>query len=118
MKAECESTEVVKTARGKKHSHVRFTLDYSTKGQVFIDMKDHVDDMIEDFENEIILRIKNPANDELFKVCDSKLLFEEKKKEFHIMMAEVPFLTKRARSDIECAVAFSSTRVFKLNEGD
>ena len=118
MKAECESTKVVKTAREKKHSCVGFTLNCSVKGQVFIDMKDHVEDMIEEFENETISEIENPADDELFEVCESKLLFKEKKEEFHTMTAEAPFLIKRARSDIECAVAFLSTRVFKLNEED
>ena len=118
MKAKCESTKAVKTARGKKHSHVKFTLNYSIKGQVFIDMKDCVADVIKEFENEIISRIKNPANDELFEVCDSKPSFKEKKKEFHIMIAKAPFLTKRARSDIEYVVAFLSTRVFKPNEED
>ena len=95
---------------------LRHALQTRIKGQVFVDMKDCVDDMIEEFKDETILRIENPANDELFEVCDSKLSFKEKKEEFHIMVAEAPFLTKRARSDIECAVAFSSTRVFKLNE--
>ena len=118
MKAKCESTKVVKTTKGKKHSCIEFTLDYSIKGQAFIDMKDCVDDMIEEFKDETILRIKNPANDKLFEVCDSKLLFKERKKEFHIMMAEALFLIKKARSDIECVMAFSLARVFKLNEGD
>ena len=118
MKAKCESTKVTKTARGKKHPCVRFALNHSIKGQVFIDMKDCVDDVIEEFKNKIILRIENPANDELFEVCDDKLLFKKRKKEFHIMMAKAFFLTKRARSDIECVMAFSSTKVFKLNERD
>ena len=118
MKAKCESTKVVKTAREKKHSCVGFALNYSIKGQVFIDVKDYVENMIKEFKNKIIFKIKNPANDKLFKVCESKLLFKEKKKEFHIMMAEALFLIKRARSDIECAVAFLSTRVFKPDEGD
>ena len=118
MKAKCESTEVAKTARGKKHFHAGFTLNHSIKGQVFIDMKDHVDDVIKEFKDEIIPEIENPADDELFKVCDSKLLTEEKKKEFCIMMAKALFLTKRARSNIEYVIAFSSTRAFKLNERD
>ena len=118
MKAECESMKAVKITKGKKHLCAEFTLNYSIKGQVFIDMKDCVNDMIEEFENETIFRIENSANDKLFKVCDSKLLFKEKKKEFHIMMAKAPFLTKRARSNIECVMAFLSTRVFKLNEKD
>ena len=118
MKAKYESTEVAKTARGKKHPCVRFTLNHSIKGQVFIDVKDCVKDVIKEFENKTISEIKNPVDDELFEVCESKLSFKEKKKEFHIMMAKALFLTKRARSDIECAMAFSSTRVFKLNEED
>ena len=110
--------KAVKTAKGKKHSCVKFTSNHSMKGQVFIDMKDYVDDMIEGFKNKIIPEIENPANDKLFKVCDSKPSSKEKKKEFHIMMAEALFLTKRARSDIEHAMAFLSTRAFKLNEKD
>ena len=118
MKAKYESMKVVKTAKEKKHSHVKFALNYSIEGQVFIDMKDCVENMIKEFENKTISRIENPANDELFEVCESKLLFKEKKEEFHIMVAKALFLIKRARPDIECAVAFSLTRVFKLNEGD
>ena len=108
----------VKTAREKKHSHAGFALNHSIEGQVFIDMKDCVKNVIEEFKNKIIFEIENPANDELFEVCESKLLFKEKKKEFHIMAAKALFLTERARSDIECAVAFSSTRAFKPNEED
>ena len=118
MKAKYESMKVVKTTRGKKHPCAEFTLNHSIKGQVFIDMKDCVENVIKEFKNKIIFKIKNPANDELFEVCESKLSFKEKKKEFHIMMAKAPFLIKRARSDIECVVAFSSTRAFKLNEED
>ena len=110
--------KVAKTARGKKHPCVRFTLNHSIKGQAFIDMKDCVDDMIEEFKNKTIPEIENSVNDELFEVCDSKLSSEKRKKEFHIMMAKALFLTKRARSDIEHAMAFLSTRVFKLNEKD
>ena len=118
MKAKCESMRVAKTAKGKKHSCVRFTLNCSIKGQVFIDMKDCVEDMIKKFKNKIIFRIKNPVNDKLFEVCESKLLSKERKKEFYIMIAKALFLTERARSDIECVVTFSSTRVFKPDEED
>ena len=39
----------VKVTEGKKHFHLGMTLDYTNKGLVSIDIKDYVEDMIENF---------------------------------------------------------------------
>jgi len=60
-----------------------------------------------------------PAADDLFTIDDNKPeLSAEDKERFHAMVAKLPFLSKRARPDIQQAVAFLTTRVSKATEDD
>ena len=97
--------------RGKKHVYLGMTLDYSTPGEVKIDMVDYVKAMIEDFPVELDGKVSTPANDHLFKIDKGKPLGEMKKEVFHGTVAKALFLTMRARPDIRLTVAFLCTRV-------
>ena len=97
--------------RGKEHVYLGMTLDYSTPGEVKIDMVDYVKAMIEDFPTTLDGKVATPANDHLFKIDKGKPLREMKKEVFHGTVAKALFLTMRARPDIRLTVAFLCTRV-------
>ena len=99
-------------SRGKIHWYLGMTLDYSTPGKVNIDMVDYDKKMIEDFLEEIVATAKTPASNQLFKVNEDAAKLEAvKSQNFHTMVAKALFVCKRARLDIQTAVAFLTTRV-------
>ena len=95
------------------------TLDYTVPKNVSIQMVEYVQKIIEDFPEEISTAAKTPAAEHLFKVNDeAKKIDEERAEIFHMTIAKCLFLCKRARPDIQVAVAFLSTRVTKPDEDD
>ena len=101
----------ITATRGKKHVYLGMTLDYSTPGEVKIDMRDYVKDMIEEFPQDLKGDSLTAANDKLFDTTRGKPLGPMKAEAFHAMVAKSLFLTMRARPDIRLAVAFLCTRV-------
>lgn len=81
-------------------------------------MTDYVDNMVKEFPEELSTS-NYPWNENLFKVDvkDSKLS-KEKRELFHTFVAKGLFLCKRARPDIQPAIAFLSTRVKSPGEPD
>ena len=111
----------VKCTRGKKHVCLGMTLDYSVPGQVSVDMKRYVRDMLQQFPQEYLKgsKVKSPWNDNLFQVGkDSPALDKARKETFHTATAQGLFLCKRARPDISPAIAFCTTRVQVPTEED
>ena len=77
-------------------------------------MKEDLEKVIEDFSEEIHANVSSPANKHLFKVNESaERLNQEKSDEFHSTTAKLLYYMKRARPDIETAIAFLCTRVSK-----
>jgi hypothetical protein len=94
------------------------TINYEEPGKVVIDMSDYIKGMIEEFP-EKLGTTKCPWNENLFKVNDSdKPLSRDKKETFHTFVAKGLFVCKRARPDIQPAIAFLATRVKDANEQD
>jgi hypothetical protein len=111
----------VKTNRGKIHEYLGMKLDYSTKGQVSIDMTKYVDKMIDNMPTKDLEggRVASPWNDNLFKVNEqSKKLNQEMAEKFHTITAQGLFLCKRGRPDISPAIAYLTTRVNNPNQED
>jgi len=106
--------------RGKRHEYLGMWLDYSTPGKVKIDMKDYVEKMINEFSYELPERnVNSPAAKHLFDVQENaRKLDKAMAEEFHTMVAKALFLCKRARPDIQVAVAFLTTRVQESDEDD
>ena len=64
-------------------------------------------------------RAKTPAKHDLFYVDNkSEILSKEKAEVFHHIVAKLLYVSKRARMDIDLAVAFLCTRVAKNTEED
>ena len=101
--------------RGKIHDYLGMTLDYTTKGKVRIDMKDYIRKILNDVEHLTDGwegKAITSATENLFKISyDSKKLSKPEADSFHHVVAQLLFLCKRERPDIQNAVAFLTTWV-------
>ena len=114
-------TPMVLTCR-KIHEYLGMTIDFSDVGKVKITMYDYIDKMISKLPTEIIDKLATPASNHLFKIRedndDDQLLTPDISEEFHHLTANTLFLSKRARPDLQTAVAFLITRVKAPNSDD
>jgi hypothetical protein len=95
------------------------TLDYSEKSKVKIKMLDYVNKMLADLPAEMDGEAPSPAANHFFTVNDDQTKVDEKKAHlFHTYVANTLFLCKRARPDLQSAVAFLRTRVKSCDEDD
>ena len=107
--------------KGDVHEYLGLTIDYSMPGNVVFSMFDYLEDII--VEAPLDLKVgpkhKTPASGKLFHVDKtSPLLNTEKAELFHRLVARLLFASKRARPDIQVAVAFLCTRVKNPTEED
>jgi hypothetical protein len=96
--------------RGKTHDYLGMTLDYSVEGKVQIKMFDYIENMLKELPVDMDGESATPAPNHLFEV-NSEKLEKDKADMFHHNVAKLLFLCKRARPDIQTAVAFLCTRV-------
>jgi len=87
---------------------------------VKVDMKEYVANMIAEFPGEVKAgdTAKTPAAENLFEVNDDPVLAAQQKEIFHTIIAKGLFVSKRARPDIQPAIAFLCTRVKEPNQAD
>ena len=99
--------------RGKQHDYLGMDVNLQTKGKVIISMKKYITDMLADLPKDMDGVSATPAAKHLFEINDEnpKYLDNERKQIFHHNVAKLLFLSKRARPDIQTAVAFLCTRV-------
>ena len=77
-------------------------------------MKDYVSKTIEEFPKKIISVASSLATENLYRVWEdqhAKKLDEVQASAFHHTVAQLLFMSSRARRDIQTAVAFLTTRV-------
>ena len=112
----------MKVSRGKIHTYLGMTLDYSVKGQVRISMFDYVEEILTAFDKAEPKgdgTKSDAAPDNLFKVNeDCEKLRSNKAVEFHNLVAKTLYATKRARPDTCTAIAFLTTRVREPDKDD
>ena len=109
----------IKVNDGPRHEFVGMILDYSQDGKLIVDMQDYVQKVFEEFNYDLGKPAKTPAADHLFKINkQSGKLNKEMKEDFHTYVAKCLFLCKRARPDIQTAVAFLTTRVIDPDTDD
>lgn len=115
----CGKRSPLTVHRGKKHEYVGMLLDYTENQKVKIDMKKYIDKILIDLSPEFEGAAQTPAADHLFEINDAcPKLNDEKGTIFHHIVAQLLFLSKRARPDILTAVAFLTTRVKSPDEDD
>jgi histone deacetylase 1/2 len=88
------------------------TIDYSTDRKLKIIMVPYIQEMLDDLPNDMAGEAATPAATHLFQVNeDAEKLDEDEARLFHHNVAKLLFLCKRARPDIQTAVAFLCTCV-------
>ena len=109
----------VTATRGKVHDYLAMNLDYTKRGKVMVDMTRYVKKMVEEFPDKLMENATLPWTERLFKVDEtSKALDEKKAKTLYTFVMKAMFVCKRARPDIQPAVAFLATRVKHPTEQD
>jgi hypothetical protein len=99
-------------SRGATHEYLGMTLDFTEKGVAKIDMSKYVENIITEMPEDMAGVCPTPAASHLFEVNTEAEKLDETKKEFFLhVVAQLLFLCKRARPDIQTAVAFLCTRV-------
>jgi hypothetical protein len=103
--------------KGKVHSYLGQTFDFSVEGEVYVSMEGYTVDLLE------LYKVKGfkptPAKDGLFDVNDLlERLSEEDADMFRSRVAKIFYMAQRTRPDVLTAVAFLSTRVHKSTSED
>ena len=112
-KEACGKEVPLTVKRGKKHEYLGMVLDYTTEGKVRVDMRDYLkknvlSELPEDFSGTAV----TPAGIHLFDVDpNAEKLNKSDSELFHHVVAQLLFVCKRGRPDLQTAVAFLTTRV-------
>ena len=99
-------------SRGKVHEYLGMTIDFSIPGKVMFTMIDYIKNMLDELPDDMAGTAPTPAASYLFEVNESaEKLAEQIGIMYYHNAAKLLFLCKRARPDVQTAVAFLSTRV-------
>ena len=99
-------------SQGEKLDYLGMTLNYEKEGIVSIEMKQFVSNILNESPEDFNGTAATPAANFLFTTNeDAEKLNETQAKMFHTYVAKLLFLCKRARPDLQTAVAFLTTRV-------
>ena len=109
-------------SRGKVHGYLGMDIDWaSVPGTTIVSMIKYLHKVIEELPEVLRGTKASPAGDHLFTIREDgkiKLLPEEQARQFHRTVAQLLFLCKRARPDIEPLISFLTTRVKEPDEDD
>ena len=109
----------MQVSRGKIHNYLGMVLDYSSSGEVKVNIIKYIKDTIEGFIELISGGAATPAASHLFEVNeDGVKLVEQLAQVLHTTTAKLLFLWKRAQPDIQVPIAFLTTRVKHPDEDD
>ena len=96
--------------KGKVHDYLGINIDYSNSDYVKFTMYDFLEDVLEEARSDMKGTSNWPANSKLFEVDKgSPKLSLIDQDYFHRMVARLLFVAKRARPDLQVAVAFLCT---------
>jgi hypothetical protein len=99
--------------RGQVHHYLGMTIDFSMPGRVQFTMIEYITDTLDNLPEDMQGEAATPAGKHLFKVDkDTPTLFnDDDATMFHHNTAKLLFAAKRARPDLQLAVAFLCTRM-------
>ena len=105
--------------RGKSHDYLGMNLDYTETGILKIEMTGYIENILKEMPAEMAGEAPTPAANHLFDVNpDQEKLSENQQEFFHHVVAQLLFLCKRARPDIQTAISYLCTRVTKPDIDD
>ena len=98
--------------RGKVHKYLGVTIDYSSPGKVILLMINYIGKMLDDIPEYMKGESSTPAAHHLFDIAeDATKISQSDAYLFHHFVAQLLYLSKRARPDIHLAVSFLFTIV-------
>jgi hypothetical protein len=104
---------------GLIYDYLGLTIDYSDKDKVKFTMYDYLEDILDEMPNDMNGTAPAPASDNMFEVDEESPLLNEKESDFfHRTTARLLFAAKRARPDLQVAVAYLCTQVKSPNQSD
>jgi hypothetical protein len=99
------------------HDYLGITIDYSEKEKVKFMMYDYLEDILNEMPDDMNGTAPTPASNNLFDVDEESPSLNEKESDFfHRTTARLLFAAKRARPDLQVAVAYLCTRVKNPNQ--
>jgi len=104
--------EPISVHHGPTHDYLGMQLDFSKPKQLVVTMTQYIQNVLADAPPDMEGTASTPAANHLFDInpnCDK--LDPERSELFHHITAQLLYLCKRARPDIQTAVAFLCTRV-------
>ena len=105
--------------RGKEHVFVGMNISFIGDNKVKLTMKSYLEEAIQTFGEDVSVGAATPANRNLFIVNEALPSLETRKAEiFHHVVAKLLYVAKRARIDLQLAIAFLCTRVTKSTQED
>jgi hypothetical protein len=113
LKGEFGKEAPLTITRGRIHEYLGMTLDYTEPGKVKVSMIDYVDAMLAQLPEDLSEGVApTPASNHLFNVNENGVPLDTETSDlFHHNTAKLLFLCKRARPDLQTAIAFLCTRV-------
>ena len=108
------------TTQGDEHVFLGMKLKLNKKEKSYaVNMSNQIEETVQAFGEKIDGTVSTPAAKYLFNVPDNdEELDEERKERFHSVVAKLLYIMKRARPDLETAVAFLCTRVSSCGLSD
>jgi hypothetical protein len=104
---------------GDIHDYLGITIDYGESDKVKSTMYDYLEDILAEMPDDMKGTAPAPASDNLFDVDEDSTALNEKESDFfHRTTARLLFAAKRARPDLQEAVAYLCTRVKSPNQSD
>jgi hypothetical protein len=101
------------------HDYLNITINYSEKEKVKFTMYDYLEDILNEMPDDMNGTAPTPASNNLFEVDEeSPALHDKESYFFHRTTARLLFAAKRARPDLQVAVAYLCTRVKAPNQSD
>ena len=105
-------------SRGRVHDYLGMTFNYTNSEQVTIHIYQYIDEFLDNMPNRYKEEVGSatPAPSNLYNVRDAskeekELLPDHEKGEYHTVTAQLLYLSKRARPDLQTSIAFHYTRV-------
>ena len=119
MSAEFGKEAPLTVRRGTIHDYLGMNLDFSEEGVLKVGMTQYIENILKEMPEDMAGESPTPAANHLFDVNPNQVPLNDTKKEFfHHVVAQLLFLCKRARPDIQTAISYLCTRVTNPSEDD
>ena len=105
--------------RGKEHVFVGMNISFIGGNKVKLTMRIYLEEAIQTFGEDVSAGAATPAKKNLFVVNEDLPMLEDRQAEsFQHIVAKLLYVAKRARIDLQLAIAFLCTRVSKSTQED